>query len=189
MNPGSFFFRYRSYTPYPIVLLFALFAQPNAMSFVYGGLLIAAGEIIRLWGVAHIGSESRSRELSAIRLITSGPYAYCRNPLYAANFIIYAGVTVIANVWLIWLLPLIQLYFFLQYWFIVQEEERYLKQRFGEQYLAYLAAVPRFLLRLPAWNQGKPANPDWGCALISEKSSFLSLAGMLLIFLMRVMVI
>jgi protein-S-isoprenylcysteine O-methyltransferase Ste14 len=45
----------------------------------------AAGELIRLWGVHHIGAISRTRSQRLGPLVATGPFALIRNPLYVGN--------------------------------------------------------------------------------------------------------
>ena len=47
--------------------------------------MTAAGELIRLWGVHHIGAISRTRSQRLGPLVATGPFALIRNPLYVGN--------------------------------------------------------------------------------------------------------
>ena len=69
-----------------------------------GFAVIALGEFSRLWGVAIAGSETRTTgPVGGTYLITRGPFAYVRNPLYVGNMLLYSGVGVMAKLTLIWL--------------------------------------------------------------------------------------
>ena len=78
-------------------------------------------------------------------LITHGIYAHVRNPLYL-------GVTIQLFGWffiLLFTFLLIMLFFFMLLFFLVARwEEKELSERFGEEYLTYKKAVPRFFPRL-----------------------------------------
>lgn len=185
MNLGRWLFKYRGYTPYPIILLFVLFADPTPETFFQGMILMLIGEAIRIWGVAYLGSETRKYEIGASRLVTSGPYRWVRNPIYLGNLCIYSGATIIAGIWMPYFLFLIWLYFGFQYYWIVKEEERKLTDLFGEHYLQFKREVPRFFPRIfpfPARNQ---LRPDIKIALMAEKSTFLSQLSVLLILGVR----
>ncbi|MFQ5584405.1 MAG: methyltransferase family protein [Calditrichia bacterium] len=184
-NLGNLFFKIRGFTPYPIVLLFILFAHPTFHSFLAGFFLMALGESIRIWSVAYAGNDTRSREIGAIRLITSGPYARVRNPLYLANMFIYTGATIIANVWPPYFLMFVWIYFGLQYYLIIKLEENTLSELFGETYLNFKQAVPRYLPRLSPVNIHNPVQTDFKSALVSEKSTFLSLTAVLIILYLK----
>ena len=88
-------FQYRSYTPIPFLLIMVFFAQPTRISLIVGLATILAGEGVRLWGVAIAGSETRTTgPVGGTFLVTTGPFAYVRNPLYVGNMLIYLGVGV-----------------------------------------------------------------------------------------------
>ena len=81
------------------------------------------------------------------RLVTTGPYAYCRNPMALGEFLYLTGLGILlaspaflALTWLVFF-PAVVAYLKLV-------EERELEQRFGKAYLAYKRAVP-FLLPRP----------------------------------------
>ena len=52
MDIRNFFFKSRSYTPIPILLMMLYFARPNSPYFLLGIALIVIGEIIRLRSVS-----------------------------------------------------------------------------------------------------------------------------------------
>jgi len=74
-------------------------------------------------------------------LIQTGPYRLTRNPMYAGEMIVWLGWAVFYNrppVWagmVIWCAAVPQL---------VRWEEQRLLERFGEDYRAYVASVPRW---------------------------------------------
>jgi len=76
-------------------------------------------------------------------IVSNGLYRYTRNPMYLSLTLIYVGVSVATNAW--WgLLLLIPLLMVVQKG-IVEREEQYLTQKFGEEYLSYKAQVRRWL--------------------------------------------
>ena len=92
MDIRNIFFKFRSYTPIPIALAIIYNSQPILPFNVLGILLIVNGEMIRINAVRYAGGATRTRNVGAPSLCTSGPYSYTRNPLYWGNIIIYAGV-------------------------------------------------------------------------------------------------
>ena len=126
-----------------------IFARPTAASIATGLVLAIIGESIRFWGVAIAGSETRTTgPVGATNLITDGPFAYVRNPLYAGNMLMYVGVGVMANALMPYLVIFAFCFFLFQYLMIVTKEEEYLRTVFGEEYDRYVQDVPRFIPRL-----------------------------------------
>lgn len=181
---GKFLYRIRGYTPYPIVLLFIFFATPTATSLVAGVPLIFLGEILRIWSVAYAGPETRELEIRTPRLVTTGPYAFVRNPIYLANCLMYTGVTLAANLWLPWLLPAVWIYFGMQYHLIVLAEEMRLQTTFGKAYATYRQHVRRWFPSRSRFAR-QNAVPNLPVAIRSEGSTFLSIAGILAVLLLR----
>jgi len=175
-------FKYRSYTPLPFLVLMILFAEPNISSLIAGIIISLLGEAIRFWGVSRAGSETRTTStVGASCLIVSGPFAFVRNPLYVGNMFLYLGIGIMS--WA--LFPYLQIaaiiFFSIQYYFIVLEEENYLKTTFVENYKEYCEEVPRFFPRLTPYKNSKmeqpPFNPKAG--LRSERrtlQAFLSIS-------------
>jgi len=151
-----------------------LFAHPTGVSLAVGFLIAALGESIRFWGVSYAGSETRTTgRVGGTKLVTSGPYAHVRNPLYLGNILLYAGVGVMSNA----LEPYLQIgaviYFWFQYSAIVTLEEEYLAGTFSE-WNDYQRSVPRFIPRLSSYTSGSTLMPDNSRALRSERSSLLA---------------
>lgn len=145
-DTGRLLFKLRSLTPIPLILVLIYFAGPTFVSTLLGSLLLAFGEWLRLWAVGYAGGATRARSLGAARdLVTSGPYAYVRNPIYLGNLLLSTGVCVIANVY--WMILLLLVGYVVQYLPIVGSEEAYLRTTCGSAYHAYYDAVPRFLPR------------------------------------------
>lgn len=146
---GGWLFRYRTWLPLPVALIILTLrvgeAPPSAPWMVVGVLITAAGEMLRLWGVHHIGTISRTRTHRLGPLIDTGPFAYTRNPLYIGNIAMWLGFALTAR--LLWLAPLILLLLGLEYHAIVRWEERLLDSRLGVAYRDYAARVPRWVPR------------------------------------------
>lgn len=184
-NLGNRLFKYRGFTPYPIVVLFVLFANPTPLSFLQGMMLMLIGEGIRIWGVAYLGPDTRKYEIGASKLVTCGPYRWVRNPIYLGNLCIYSGVTIIARIYMPYFLLFIWLYFGLQCYWIMKEEERKLTSLFGERYLEFMREVPRFFPRFLPFPVQEQLRPELKIALRTEKSTFLSHLAVLLILGIR----
>ena len=107
------------------------------------GICVAfAGHLLRVWALSYIGTMSRTTRLRASQLVTEGPYSLVRNPLYLGNWIIALGLSIVTRDGLLLALgPALVLAWYLK---ISREEEGFLEERFGDEYRAYAARVPRF---------------------------------------------
>ena len=104
-----------------------------------GGPLIVVGVAWAAWATRTAGSEDLERPE---RLVTRGPYAISRHPMYAAWTLIYFGVAVALNtVWLLILLPLLAVLIQRE----ARREEHRLIETFGDQYLTYRRRVRAYL--------------------------------------------
>jgi len=177
----------RSYTPLPFLALMVVFARPTGASMGIGIALVIMGEMIRLWGVSIAGSETRTTgPVGGTFLITQGPFAYVRNPLYLGNMLLYVGVGVMSQALFPWLTLAALLYFLWQYALIVSLEEEYLGKKFGDEYSRYSQRVPRFFpvfQRYPASANEQP-ELDWGRGIVSERSTLLSIGSVTLLLVL-----
>src|SRR3990170_2351003 len=96
---GAILFRHRGWLPL-IFLGIPLVARGSTSPFRWeiGLALIVIGEAVRLAGVAAAGSVTRRRSRNVQRLVTYGIFAWCRNPLYVGNFLIWMGFVTISGV-------------------------------------------------------------------------------------------
>jgi protein-S-isoprenylcysteine O-methyltransferase Ste14 len=181
---GGVLFRNRSWIPVPFLAVPLL--APGRMSvanWIVGALLVAAGEAVRLSGVAAAGTVTRRRSRDVQRLVTYGVFGWVRNPLYVGNFLIWMGFTVISGVF--WFLPIAALLFALEYTLIVRYEEGVLESIFGSSYLAYKSRTPRWLPRPPRSADRESGPHDWREAVRSETSTFLAYAGLVVAFAVK----
>ncbi len=185
MKLAEFFFKYRSYTPIPLILVLLYQADPQMPWIIAGFALLLAGESIRFWAILHAGGATRTRKVGAPSLVTSGPYGHVRNPLYLGNMLIYAGIVFVASGPWMWELLVISIFFFsLQYTLIVSLEEKTLLDIFGDQYREYSKHVNRLIPRLTPWRMGTGDDTSrlaFREAIRPEKSTLLNIAIMLLL--------
>ncbi len=173
-NIAEKFFKYRSYTPIPFLIVMIIFQNANVWSLIAGFFIALSGELIRLWGVSWAGSETRTTgTVGGTYLIISGPFAHVRNPLYVGNILLYLGIGIMSFALFPYLQIVALIFFFIQYWYIVKEEESYLKKAFGEPFAEYLQNVPRFIPRLTKFKKSNVAQPSFSlkAGLRSEKRS------------------
>jgi protein-S-isoprenylcysteine O-methyltransferase Ste14 len=178
-------FQYRSYTPLPFLVLMLFFARPTAASLAAGLVFVMAGEFFRLWGVAIAGSETRTTGgVGGTYLVTRGPFAHVRNPLYVGNMLLYVGVGIMSNALVPWLTLAAAIWFLFQYTQIVSLEEEYLRATFPGEFERYCGAVPRFIPRLTPFTGGTHEQPaiDWTRGVASERRTFQAI-GLIMIVL------
>lgn len=154
MNIRRFFFTYRSYTPIPLAIVIIVFSNPSWPLFGAGLLLILGGELFRFNAVRYAGGATRTTNVGAPALCTTGPYAHLRNPLYVANMIVYTGIALAAgSEHVLYLLLLTWGFFIVQYALIVSLEEDTLTNLFGADYQEYRTNVPAVFPRLTPWTK------------------------------------
>jgi protein-S-isoprenylcysteine O-methyltransferase Ste14 len=178
-------------------LMLAAFGKPSAFSVTLGLPIAIAGELLRCWAVGYSGVTTREDHVTAPELVTAGPYAYVRNPLYVGNFITAAGFAIAftggnsfgARLGLIAasLGTMAAVYSI-----IVPHEEQYLRTQFGEPYERYCATVPRLVPALPLDFARGPSIPqddngEWKPEVIAqaEKNTFLTFGAMLAVLALK----
>ena len=199
---GGWLFRHRTSLPLPVaaaILTLRIGQAPPSTALAAAGVAVTAlGELLRLWGVHHIGAISRTRSDRLGPLVASGPFARLRNPLYVGNIALWVGFALTAR--LVWLAPAIVLLLGLEYHAIVRWEERLLESRLGDAYRDYASRVPRWF---PTLNRGarkerretdlsaisassavKRESFSWRETLFSERGTFVAIAaGYLLLWI------
>ena len=112
-----------------------------AVLFVIVGILCIAGGII-LWYAA-VFSAKIDITIKSNRLETGGVYAIVRNPIYSAFLFICIGALLFCRNWYVLILP--PLFWVYLTVFMKLTEEKWLSERFGEEYKAYSKRVNRFI--------------------------------------------
>lgn len=106
-----------------------------------GYALMVAGSLWRVWCLTFIGGTKNGT------LTTTGPYSIVRNPLYVGSFLGVIGFGLAVR---LPMLPLALLVMFAAlYPAVVANEEKRLEELFGDTYLRYRDATPRWL---PRWS-------------------------------------
>jgi protein-S-isoprenylcysteine O-methyltransferase Ste14 len=159
---ASTLFKYRSYTPIPLLVVMLIFHEATPASLITGFAVSIVGELIRFWGVSWAGSETRTTsEVGGSNLVISGPFAYVRNPLYIGNILIYLGLGIMSFALFPYLQIAALLFFVFQYHFIIKEEENYLHKTYGSFYVEYVKNVPRLLPRFTPYKNSEIEQPAY----------------------------
>ena len=116
-----------------------LLANPQ-LGVLVGSALLVIGLAGSTWAVRQAG-DTDIHELE--ELMTTGPYALSRNPMYVSWVLIYLGLGFIANSpWIVGLIPLL---IAITHFLDVRSEERILEERLGDEYRQYKEQVRRYL--------------------------------------------
>ncbi|HIE27346.1 TPA: isoprenylcysteine carboxylmethyltransferase family protein [Candidatus Poribacteria bacterium] len=175
---GRLLFRLRSFTPIPLIILLIIFAHPSRLSFSVGFIVVILGELLRIWAVGYAGAATRTRSMGAARqLVTTGPYAYVRNPLYLGNFFLSLGVCIISGVY--WMIPIFLLGYIFQYLPIILSEEAHLCQECGKIYGEYYVNVPRLIPQIHPYANRSEHDFSLRRAIKSEKRTFIAIVSVI----------
>ncbi len=173
MKLGCLLFKLRSSTPIPVILLYIFFYRQSIVLLFVGIFGILAGEYIRIASVSFIGPVSRTRGDTPGALVENGPYAIIRNPLYAANFLIFSGFILTSNN--LWYILIASFLFFTQYYFIVRWEEHVLEEKYGAAYLEYKNRVRCFIPSLKdVFNRNNYSGCNIAVGIKSERWTFVT---------------
>ena len=134
-------------------------------------------------GLEYIVRGGLYRQIYADKLVTSGIYSICRNPMYFGNILILLGVGIFANSALFVFLT-IPIFMFL-YAAIILAEQSFLENKFGEEYNLYKKNVNAII---PDFTRSKEAfkGQEFNLKKVIRKeynSFFLYLGGLLLLLL------
>ena len=124
-------------------------------------------------GLAYIKRGGVNKQIYAARLVQEAMFATSRNPLYVGNIIVLAGLFLIHNNPIAYLLG--GGFFLVSYHAIVAAEERYLRGQFGAEYDEYCRRVNRWLpspAAIGAAIAGMTFN--WRRVVVKEYGSFFS---------------
>ena len=142
-----------------IILYFCGFELLEAKAgIVFGAMIILflSGLGLMSWTIflfAHIGKGSLAPWNPTQKLITTGPYAYVRNPMLTGIFLVLLGEALLfQSMVLFWYLVIFMV---INAVYLPLSEEKGLVKRFGAEYEVYKRNVPRFIPRLRPWKNKK----------------------------------
>ena len=133
-----------------VVALLLQFVAPiawrgSAFWTVLGVLLLAGGVALMAWAVVTMNRASANvmPHRPATGLVTHGPFAWSRNPIYAADILVVVGLGfAFGNAWM--LIGAVVLALLLRE-LAAKREERHLEERFGAKWHDYSGRVRRWI--------------------------------------------
>jgi protein-S-isoprenylcysteine O-methyltransferase Ste14 len=170
--------------------LLAVFGKPSAFGVTIGLPVALAGELLRCWAVGYSGVTTREDRVVAPELVTNGPYAHVRNPLYVGNFITAAGFALAftggntagkrAALIAASLGTMAAVYAT-----IIPHEEAYLRSQFGAAFDRFCASVPPLVPSLTPVASERQG--DWKPEVIAqaESKTFLTFGAMLAVLALK----
>lgn len=162
---GEFLFRWRSYLPLLLIPMFLgsfigatypfdshavdLAWELGCFFFSMTGLALR-GYVV---GTAPRGTSGRNtRAQKALLLRTTGPYSVVRHPLYVANALIALGMASFSRTW--FLPVIVTLAALVYYERIATREEKFLEERFGDEFRRWVTRVPAMV---PTFSSYEPS--------------------------------
>ncbi|MRR14275.1 isoprenylcysteine carboxylmethyltransferase family protein [archaeon] len=122
----------------PLFSITASFRIPYLVLVWAGIILIASGVPFYLASIIPV-----MRAFKEKRLVTGGVYGMCRHPVYAAWLLFFVPATaLLTDSWAFLSAPLV-MYGIARA--LVPEEDAYLEETFGQEYLRYKQDVPAFM--------------------------------------------
>lgn len=122
-----FFARFRVALGFVCGLAVFAIAAPTARTIAAGLPVAIAGELLRLWAAGHL---NKAREVTR-----SGPYRYVAHPLYLGSSLIGAGLAIGSGS--VMTAAIVAAYLAVTLTAAIKNEERFLREKFGEVYDEY----------------------------------------------------
>ncbi len=118
---------------------------PRTLSRLLGWPLVVTGLLLGLWGIREMRRAGTNVDPyhPTTAIVERGPYGFTRNPLYVGMTLIYSGISARANASPAALLLPAALH--VVHYKVIKREERYLEEKFGEEYLRYKGRVRRWI--------------------------------------------
>ncbi|MFV1917419.1 MAG: isoprenylcysteine carboxylmethyltransferase family protein, partial [Patescibacteria group bacterium] len=112
---------------------------------VVGWPLIIGSILLGVWAVMTMRrvGESEDFRKPTDKIVTTGPYAFTRNPMYVSLNMVYVGIAFMLNT--AWLMLFWPFAFAFLYYKVILREEDYLEKKLGKEYRRYKSKVRRFL--------------------------------------------
>lgn len=139
-------YRFRGYVLGVLALaLLAVPASPLALesvpASVLAGVLFLAGILLRIKARQYIGDHTRGQKREADFLVTGGPYAYTRHPLYLSNSLVALAAVFFHIGFSVWAVPFAVAVLLFEI-FLARAEDSFLKAKFGDAWRHWAGQTP-----------------------------------------------
>lgn len=171
---------WRKTAVYTCGILLVSLSDPRLETFLFGCGLVLLAWFLRIWAFGHLDKNQL--------LVTTGPYAHCRNPAYFGSFLALLGVALAAGNGerlqgqLVWGFSLVLVVVFLTFYMPRKMKREYprLKALFGEEVDRHAEHVPDFWPRLSPWRSGQERQFSWEMVLANHELSWGPVLGIVL---------
>ncbi|MBR4347917.1 MAG: isoprenylcysteine carboxylmethyltransferase family protein [Fibrobacter sp.] len=120
--------------------------------------LYTYGILMRIWARQYIGQHTRGSTHEADELVTDGPYAHCRHPLYTSNLFIALGAASFhlgTNQLFVLFTPALLLFEFA----LARAEDSFLEEKFGDTWRTWALRTPMFPSRTAVFAPNSGSTP------------------------------
>lgn len=118
---------------------------PSALATPLGVVIILGAIALGISAVKEMQAANTPFEVRkpSTEIVTSGAFQRSRNPIYLGMLLLYTGIAILANS--LWILILVLPLAIVLQKGVIEPEEAYLEQKFGDKYLRYKAKVRRWV--------------------------------------------
>jgi protein-S-isoprenylcysteine O-methyltransferase Ste14 len=142
------------------------FSAATVVLLVLALVFTGFGAWLRVWGAAYLGEGIVSSSgMQSGTLLADGPFRRTRNPLYLGTLLHTIGIAIlmtptgaVLTIAFIWIFQIR----------LALAEEPFLSERFGQAYIQYKSAVPRFLPTPTPQIAPAGKHPHWLQSLVGE---------------------
>ena len=127
---------------YSVIFSNAIFTPPLALGWI-AATLVVLGILFAIWARVHLGTNWSPAPAIKEKheLVTTGPYAYVRHPIYTGIILAAFGVALTGTIFGIGIFLLVSVLFFLR----INKEEKIMLGLFPGEYLAYQARTKKLI--------------------------------------------
>jgi protein-S-isoprenylcysteine O-methyltransferase Ste14 len=119
---------------------------PPGIAHIELGLIIIVGAFLLVRWAVQTFRRAKTNLLTnqaTLAIVSTGPFAYSRNPIYVGALVGLFGFAVAANS--LWFLAALVVVFLVLQFGVIAREESYLTHKFGQTYLDYKSKVRTWL--------------------------------------------